>query len=130
MQTLYQQMLGDPRHFLENAYDAGCELTTPQLNDIHLSAIRAAFERLAPHLSALRKLAAAQGIETVTHLAEAVSLLFPHTVYKSYPLSLLDGGKYTQLTRWLGGLTSVDLGAATCAGVNSLDDWIDWTGIH
>jgi len=38
-----------------------------------------------------------------------VPLLFPHTVFKSYPASLLDRSASTLMTKWLGKVTSYDL---------------------
>ena len=57
-------------------------------------------------------------------LEDAVPLLFPHTVYKSYPLSLLERGQFDRLTRWLDGLTALDLGKVDASGVDSIDAWI------
>ena len=40
---------------------------------------------------------------------DAARLLFPHTVYKSYPPALLEKNRFDRMTQWLGRLTTVDL---------------------
>lgn len=125
MTSLHARMLRDPRSFLDTPYDAGFDFDTEQLSEIHLTAIARAFERLRPRIGALTKLAQVRGIDGIRGFNEAVSVFFPHTVYKSYALSLLDRGRYQQLTHWLGGVTALDLGHISCDGVSSLDEWID-----
>jgi hypothetical protein len=50
--------------------------------------------------------------------------LFPHTVYKSYPLSFLERGQFDRLTKWLSGLTTVDLSTVDTSGIQTIDEWI------
>src|SRR3546814_13318229 len=52
-------------------------------------------------------------------------LLYPHTVYKSYPISYLERARFDKLTKWLGGLTTVDISNVDASGIESIDDWID-----
>src|SRR3546814_15619568 len=52
-------------------------------------------------------------------------LLYPHTVYKSYPISYLERARFDKLTKWLGGLTTVDISNVNASGIESIDDWLD-----
>ncbi len=86
--------------------------------------MRKRFNELRPKLPALAKLAADQGIDTIDSIDDAAPLLFPHTVYKSYPLSFLERGQFDRLSKWLGGLTTIALSGVDLAGVGTIDDWI------
>jgi hypothetical protein len=83
------------------------------------------FDSLAPRVAALGKLAAEQGIGRIKCIEDIAPLLFPHTLFKSYPLAWLERGSFTQLTRWLAGLTSLDLSHVDCDGIETVDAWID-----
>src|SRR5580658_419377 len=63
--------------------------------------------------------------ESIEAIEDLAPLLFPHTVYKSYPISYLERSRFDKLTRWLAGLTTTDLSHVDAAGVASIDDWID-----
>ena len=49
------------------------------------------------------------GITELDAAEDVVPLLFQHSVYKSYPASLLERNRFTQLTKWLDRLTTHDL---------------------
>src|SRR3546814_1659182 len=51
-------------------------------------------------------------------------LFLPHTAYKSYPLSFLERNRFDALTRWLDGLTAIDLSGVDVSGIDSIDDWL------
>src|SRR3546814_14040516 len=51
-------------------------------------------------------------------------LFLPHTAYKSYPLSFLERNRFDALTRWLDGLTAIDLGGVDVSRIDSIDDWL------
>lgn len=83
------------------------------------------FAELRPRLGQLGKLADLQNVEGIAAVDEVTPLLFQHTAYKSYPISLLEKGRFDLLTRWLGGLTVHDLSAADVTGCDSFDSWFD-----
>jgi hypothetical protein len=85
---------------------------------------RRRFEELAPKISALKEQADHNGISRIEKLNDLVPLLYNHTVFKSYPMSLLEKNRFDMLTRWFSRLTPVDLSsidARDCAGI---DDWM------
>ncbi len=73
----------------------------------------------------LTRLADFMGIMQIDRFEDVVPLLFDHTTYKSYPASLLDNGRFDQLTRWLGKLTTLDLSAVDVSDCDSIDSWLD-----
>jgi len=90
---------------------------------IQLAMMAERFAELRPRLGQLGKLASLQGVDEIATLNDVTPLLFQHTVYKSYPVSLLEKGRFDLLTRWLGGLTVHDLSAADVSGCDSFDSW-------
>jgi len=90
-----------------------------------LAMMAARFEELRPRIAQLGKLASLQGVDSISSLDDVASLLFQHTVYKSYPISLLEKGRFDLLTRWLGGLTVHDLSGVDASGCDSFDSWFD-----
>lgn len=94
------------------------------LASIQLSALRMRFADLVGRISVLGRLAEEQRIRTIERIEDAARLLFPHSFYKSYPLTLIDNSRFDRLTRWLGGLTSLDLSGFDASGCQTIDDWI------
>jgi hypothetical protein len=97
----------------------------PEREVIQAAVMSERFEELRTGVAQLDKLASLQGVERISELNDVTPLLFQHTVYKSYPISLLEKGRFDQLTRWLGGLTVHDLSGVDVSGCNSIDSWFD-----
>jgi len=72
----------------------------------------------------LARLADGQGIDRIHQLGDAAALLFEHTVYKSYPISLLAKQRFDQLNRWIGKLTPHDLSGVDVSACRSIDEWL------
>src|SRR5690606_31434055 len=125
MSDLYQALLQDPLNFHDACYDDGFRLTADQLHDVQLAGIRKRFGELRPKLSVLDKLASEQGVDNINAIDDIAPLMFPHTIYKSYPMSYLERARFDKLTRWLGGLTTVDLDQVDASGIDSIDGWLD-----
>ncbi|GAB3630525.1 hypothetical protein PTE30175_03173 [Pandoraea terrae] len=124
MPTLADSLLLDPKSYIEANYDAGYRLTREQLEAVHLTGARQRFEMLRDRIPVLRKLAEEQGVTAIHSLDDVVPLLFPHTVYKSYPFSIIERGHFERLTRWLNGLTACDLSGVDHGDIDSIDSWI------
>lgn len=95
-----------------------------QLDRIHLAGLRKRFAELSPNLTRLRILAEENRITALNDIHEVVPLLFPHTKYKSYPLSLIDNCRFEQLNAWLDELTTHDLSGLDVSACQSLDEWL------
>lgn len=125
MPDFYEQIMANPEAVFDFPYGRGYELSNAQLDNFHRHWLQKRFEQLRPKVPVLAKLAADQRVEKISGIAEAAPLLFTHTVYKSYPMSYLERGRFDALTKWLSKLTTTDLSAVDAAGVGTIDDWID-----
>ena len=94
--------------------------------ELHRLGIEGRFAELRERIPLLDRLAAEERIDTAARIEDIGPLLMPHSAYKSYPLSLLERGRFDQLTTWLNALTTVDLGSIDARGCDSIDDWIDF----
>jgi hypothetical protein len=125
MSDYFTTLLADPSSFHNAPYHLGFQLTPAQLEQLHLEGARLRFAALRPNLSVLDRLATEQNIHAITKIDDIAPLLFPHTVYKSYPIRYLERAEFTKLTKWLAGLTTRDLSHIDATGIQSIDDWID-----
>jgi hypothetical protein len=73
----------------------------------------------------LQRIAESQSASEIKTLEDVAPLLLRHSMYKSYPLSILDRGQFDRLTKWLQTLTNVDLSNVDATGVQTIDDWLD-----
>ena len=76
-------------------------------------------------VAVLGKLAETQGVREIRDFNDAAVLLFPHSLYKSYPLALLEKSRFDLLTKWLGTMTSIDLSSVNSSGCAGIDGWLD-----
>jgi hypothetical protein len=83
------------------------------------------FDELRDRIPTLQALAGEQKIERIERPDDVVPLLFQHSVYKSYPVSLLVKNKFSALTKWLDRLTTHDLAGVDVSGCESVDEWLD-----
>jgi hypothetical protein len=116
--AMFETMLATPRRELWMWSQADREAA-------QLLVARERFETLRPKIPQLAKLADLQQVKSIGSLDDLAPLLFQHTVYKSYPISLITKGRFDLLTRWLDGVSRHDLSqvdASDCAG---FDDWFD-----
>lgn len=91
---------------------------------VQLAALNLRLEQRRHQIHVLDKLASAQDIRRVESLNDGAALLFEHTAYKSYPVSLLAKSRFDQLTTWLSRLTTHDLGSVDVSNCSSIDDWL------
>lgn len=124
MSMTAETIANDPQAFATLGYAEGFKLTRAEREAAQLAALNLRFAALRPRIAALGRLADENGIDRLESLDDVAPLLFPHTVYKSYPLSFLEQGRFDRLTRWLGGLTTSDLSRVDVSGVETIDDWI------
>ena len=94
------------------------------LADIQLSALQLRFKSLVDHVPVLGRFAEDQKLKTIRAIDDGALLLFPHTLYKSYPLSAVESGRFDRLTKWISALTAVDLSKVDTSRCDNIDDWI------
>jgi hypothetical protein len=122
---LYENLMKDPAALIDANWWDCYELTREQIDSLQLAGAQRRFRELRPKLTVLDKLATEQGIDEIRELNDLAPLIFAHTVYKSYPTSFIEKNRYDRMTKWLDGLTSVDLSNVRTDGIDSVDDWID-----
>lgn len=108
----------------EISYRTLWAIPRPQVEAFQLRLLRQRFTALKDEIVTLGKLADIQGVRAIDALEDVVPVLFQHTAYKSYPLSLLEKGRFRMLTQWLDKLTAHDLSAIDTSDCQSIDDWL------
>ena len=86
--------------------------------------LKCRFDELRDRIGYLKKLADRDCIDKLEKLDDVIPLLFEHTVYKSYPTSLLEKSRFGLINRWLGKLTTVPLAQVDVSRCDSIDSWV------
>ncbi|MDM0112261.1 hypothetical protein QTI66_08870 [Variovorax sp. J22R133] len=122
-------LLNQPAALVNWSLDAWAHMPRVGIDALQLAALKQRFAELRDRIPMLKKLADAQGIDRVEQVDDVVPLLFEHTVYKSYPPSLLEKRNFAQINKWLGKLVTPEiadkLAAADVSGCEGLDDWFE-----
>jgi hypothetical protein len=120
-------LLNDPATLANHCHETWSHLPRADIDALQLLGLQRRFAELRDRIPMLKKLADAEGVARVEQLDDVVPLLFEHTVYKSYPPSLLEKRNFTQINRWLGKLVTPEIAAAIAAAdvsaCHGLDDW-------
>jgi hypothetical protein len=95
-----------------------------EVESFQLQAIKTRFRQLGSSIPFVARLAEEQNISDVSDISDIAGLLLRHSDYKSYPVSFLEKRQYSRLTRWLNGLTPLDLTNIDVSACESLDDWV------
>ena len=94
------------------------------LSELQLQAARMRFDALRNTVPMLTVLADKQGVCEILGIEDLVPLLFKHSMFKSYPPSLLQKNRFDQINRWLSKLTVYDLTAIDVSHCTGIDDWL------
>src|SRR6266540_1411456 len=97
---------------------------TAEITPLQLQAVRELFLQRREQIPLLRKRADDAGIDDIRSLQDIVPLLFAHTVYKSYPPSFVEQGRWDRMLTWLNTLSVDDVTKVDVEGVKDVDDWI------
>lgn len=96
-----------------------------ELKDTQLQAINERFQSRKESIKLLGHRAKQADITEVTDFEQIVPLLFPHTVYKSYPESFLIEEKWDRLSRWLDTVSTYRVPTPDPALLSGIDDWVE-----
>jgi hypothetical protein len=112
--------------------DAAYSRRAADLEPFQLDAARELFTERREQIPLLRKRAEDAGLKEIRAVEDLVPLLFAHTVYKSYPQSFIDQGRWTRMLQWLDTLSVEDVTQVDVSGVKDIDDWIErlWAAGH
>jgi hypothetical protein len=119
------RMANDPPAYFEYSASIAHHMPRAEIEAMQSAGLRQRFEALRDRIAVLKAAADEQGIDDLTSLADGARLLFPHTVYKSYPVSLLERNRFDQMTKWLSRLTTVDLSGAEVSHCDGIDAWLE-----
>jgi hypothetical protein len=103
-----------------------------ELDPLRLQAAQALFAQRVEQIPLLKKRAEDAGITRIRSFDDLVPLLFAHTVYKSYPSSFFDNGRWDRMLQWLNTLSVADVSGVDVSGVRDVDDWLErlWDAGH
>lgn len=112
----------------DRAYDQPAAALRP----LQIEAAQALFEQRREQIPLVRKRAEDAGIDRIRSFDDLVPLLFAHTVYKSYPMSFFEKGRWDRMLDWLDTLSVEDVRSVDLSGVHTVDDWIErlWASGH
>jgi hypothetical protein len=120
-------LLNDPAALGDHSHHAFTHLPRAEVDALQLQALKQRFAELRDRIPVVKRLADSEGVHSIEQLDDVVPLLFEHTVYKSYPPSLLEKRNFTQINKWLGRLVTPELAQAIAAvdvsGCEGLDEW-------
>ncbi|HWF53132.1 MAG TPA: hypothetical protein VG223_00830 [Solirubrobacteraceae bacterium] len=114
-----------PAEYFGHSWHAMQHVPPDELRQLQRAALRLRFGELRDRVPTLTRMADEAGISEIDELDEIVPLLFQHSVYKSYPASLLLNNRFAELTRWLDRLTTLDLQRVDVSACDSIDGWLD-----
>lgn len=100
-------------------------LPLAQQEALQVEALQQRFAAMAEALPPLKALVEASGTREIRRLEDVAPLMFPHTLFKSYPGYLLDDLRFPELTEWLSRLTLVDLSPVRDREFDAIDHWMD-----
>jgi hypothetical protein len=117
------EFLADPGLYFGWSLAAAHSLDRGHLLGLQAAGLARRFEQQLDAIPMLAKLAGRQGVSSLTEFDDAVPVLFEHTMYKSYPMALLERQQFGRLTQWLDKLTATDLSGVDATGCASITEW-------
>lgn len=99
-------------------------LPREEVEAVQLAAMNMRLAERREEVAMLAKLADGQGITSLSSFEDMAPLLFPHDIYKSYPVSLLAKQKFAKLTQWLTKLTRYHPEEVDVSDCDSIDSWL------
>lgn len=120
-----ETFMNDPMEFFSHSITRMHTIPREELDALQQEAARRRFAEHRAEIGVVRNLADRLGRERLDSIHDLPALFFPHTIFKSYPASLLDKKRFDAMTRWLDQLTSHDLSGVDVEGCESIDEWID-----
>jgi hypothetical protein len=99
-------------------YDAG------ELEPVWVEAINERLVECRGSVKVLDRILEATGIDTVDSLKQVVPLLFPHSVYKSYPETFVRKGAWDRMSSWVDTLAKYRVEGIDHEGIEDVDGWM------
>jgi hypothetical protein len=118
------RMANNPPKYFDYDNNEAHKLPRKDAEAMQLAGLQQRFSDLRDRLAVLKATSKEQDIDTIAGVEDGANLLFPHTVYKSYPISLLEKNRFDQLTKWLSRLTTIDLSKVDVSKCDGIDSWL------
>ncbi|MET0379321.1 MAG: hypothetical protein ABW049_10055 [Spongiibacteraceae bacterium] len=123
--TKVDQLLNDPPMLTDYSLQDWDHLPREEIDRLQLAGLKQRFGELRDKIGVLKKLADAENIDHIDTLEDVVPLLFEHTVFKSYPPSLLENNRFKDINKWLGKLTAHPIDHVDVSTCQTLDEYFD-----
>ena len=107
------------------AADNRFDYSHDELRETQLEALNERFQERKDRIKLLGHRAREAGTAEIRSREDMVPLLFPHSVYKSYPESFLIEEKWDLLGKWLGAVSPYPISPVETSDVTGIDDWIE-----
>ncbi|MBP2368543.1 hypothetical protein [Pseudonocardia parietis] len=101
------------------------DLSHADLRETQVKALDERFQERRDRIKLLGHRARAAGTTEIRDREDAVPLLFPHSVYKSYPESFLTEQRWDRLGAWLNTVSPHPISPIETADITGIDDWIE-----
>ena len=119
------EFISDPVEYFDWSLTDMFTMPARERNQFQIDGLRARFDQLRDKIGFLKKLADRDGIDGIDNIEDVIPLLFDHTIYKSYPSSLLETNNFTKINLWLSKLTAINVRDVDVSSCNSIDGWLD-----
>ena len=124
-EEVLSELLQNPSSLVDLSNEELFNLNPDLVEQIQLSGAQQRFDYFYSRINSLKKLIDAQKISRIDNLNDLAPILFQHTVYKSYPLTLIEKRQFPVLTQWLDKLTVHDLSSISTESCKSIDSWLE-----
>jgi hypothetical protein len=104
--------------------DQRFDIAYPALREAQIEALNECFQERKGQIKLLGHRAKQADLTAVRGLEDIVPLLFPHTVYKSYPESFLSEERWDRLGKWLDTVSTYRVPPQDPSKIKDVDDWI------
>lgn len=102
----------------------GFELSFEKVRDAQIAAMNERLQEQGERIKVVGMRARDTGVSQIESREDAVSLLLPHTAYKSYSESFLLDEKWDKLTRWLSTVSAHPTDNTDLENIAGIDEWI------
>lgn len=100
------------------------DLPYGEVQALQLEAVDELFQMQRQKIKLLDHRAKQAGVERISDFEAVVPVLFPHTVYKSYPESLLTNQRWDKLAKWLQATASIPVPVEEPKQYGDIDAWL------
>jgi hypothetical protein len=101
------------------------DYSAAELRETQVAALDERFQERKDRIKLLGHRAREAGITEIRSRDNLVPLLFPHTVYKSYPESFLTEERWDRLGKWLGTVSPYPISSIETSEITGIDDLIE-----